>query len=229
MVTLPNKFKKKEKKHGRPGKGASKGWIEGFGPLAKYLTIRHLKNERIGIKMRKVILHMMVSLDGFIEGPNKELDWHAWDDEMEKYADDLLSTVGAILLGRVAYQLFADYWPSAKDSITPKMNNLPKIVFSKTLEKVEWKNSRLVKYNIAEEIQKLKQQPGKDLVLFGGAGIASTFIKLGLIDEYRIIVNPVVLGRGNPLFNGLKDKLNLKLLKTKTYSSGNVILCYQPT
>ncbi len=179
--------------------------------------------------MRKVILHMVVSLDGLIEGPNKELDWHAWDDEIEKYADDLLSTVDAILLGRVAYQLFADYWPSAKDSITPKMNNLPKIVFSKTLEKVEWKNSRLVKYNIAEEIQKLKQQPGKDLVLFGGAGIASTFIKLGLIDEYRIIVNPVVLGRGNPLFNGLKDKFNLKLLKTKTYSSGNVILYYQPT
>jgi len=179
--------------------------------------------------MRKVILHMMASLDGFIEGPNKELDWHAWDDEMEKYADDLLSTVDAILLGRVAYELFADYWPSAKDSITPKMINLPKIVFSKTLEKVEWKNSRLVKENIAEEMSKMKQQPGKDLVLFGGAGIASTFIKLGLIDEYRIIVNPVVLGRGNPLFKGLKDKLNLKLLKTKTYSSGNVILYYQPT
>jgi len=171
----------------------------------------------------------MASLDGFIEGPNKELDWHAWDDEMEKYADDLLSTVDAILLGRVAYQLLASYWPSSTDTIASKMNNLPKIVFSKTLEKVEWKNSRLVKENIAEEMSKMKQQPGKDLVLFGGAGIASTFIKLGLIDEYRIIVNPVVLGRGNPLFKGLKDKLNLKLLKTKTYSSGNVILYYQPT
>jgi dihydrofolate reductase len=178
--------------------------------------------------MRKVILSMMVSLDGFFEGPNKELDWHAWDDEMEKYADDLLSTVDAILLGRVAYQLFADYWPSAKDSITPKMNNLPKIVFSKTLEKVEWKNSRLVKKNIAEEVSKAKQQPGKDLVLFGGAGIASTFIKLGLIDEYRIIVNPLVLGCGKPLFKDIKDRLNLKLLKTKTFNCGNVILYYQP-
>jgi len=178
--------------------------------------------------MRKVIFQMVVSLDGFFEGPNKELDWHVWDDEMEKYADDLLSTVDAILLERVAYQLFADYWASAKDSITPKINNLPKIVFSKTLKKVEWKNSRLVKYNIAEEIQKLKQQPGKDLVQFGGAGIASTFIKLGLIDEYRIIVNPVVLGRGKPLFKDIKEKINLKLLKTMTFKCGNVILYYQP-
>lgn len=107
--------------------------------------------------MRKVILSMMLSLDGFIEGPSRELDWHVWDEEMEKYMyDDVLNKADAILLGRVAYQLLADYWPSAADSIAPKMNNLPKIVFSKTLEKVEWNNSRLVKENIADEVSKMK-------------------------------------------------------------------------
>jgi dihydrofolate reductase len=179
--------------------------------------------------MRKVILSMMLSLDGFIEGPSRELDWHVWDEEMEKYMyGDVLNKADAILLGRVAYQLLADYWPSAADSIAPKMNNLPKIVFSKTLEKVEWNNSRLVKENIADEVSKMKQQPGKDLVLFAGADIASTFIQLGLIDEYQIIVNPVILGSGKPLFKGIKDKLNLKLLKIKTFSCGNIILYYQP-
>ncbi len=179
--------------------------------------------------MRKVILHMVVSLDGFIEGPDKELDWFVDDDEMFKYFHDLLNSVDAMLYGRVSYQLMADYWPAATSEFADKMNKMPKIVFSRTLEKVEWNNSRLVKENIAEEISKMKQQPGKDLVLFAGADIASTFRQLGLIDEYRIIVNPVVLGSGKPLFKDIMDRLNLKLLKTKTFSCGNVILYYQPT
>jgi dihydrofolate reductase len=108
------------------------------------------------------------------------------------------------------------------------MNNLPKIVFSKTLQKVEWKNTRLVKENIAEEISKMKEQSGKDLVIFGSGSIVSTFMQFGLIDEYRIIVNPVVLGNGKRLFKGINDKLNLKLLKTKVLGSGIVILYYQP-
>jgi dihydrofolate reductase len=107
------------------------------------------------------------------------------------------------------------------------MNNLPKIVFSKTLQKVEWNNSRLVKENIGEEISKMKQQPGKDMVIFGSGSIVSTLMQLALIDEYRIIVNPVVLGNGNPLFKGISDKHNLKLLKTKVLCSGVVILYYQ--
>jgi dihydrofolate reductase len=140
----------------------------------------------------------------------------------------LANNVDAILLGRAAYQLLADYWPSSTENLAPRLNNLPKIVFSKTLQKVEWENSRLVKENIKDEISKMKQQPGKDLVLFGGAGIASTLLQLGLIDEYRIIVNPVVLSSGKPFFKDIKDKLNLKLLKIKTFSCGNVILYYQP-
>jgi dihydrofolate reductase len=178
--------------------------------------------------MRKVIVSIMLSVDGSFEGPNKELDWHIWDDEMEKYMDNFLNTVDAILLGRVAYQLLAAYWPSSTENLAPKLNNLPKIVFSKTLEKVEWKNSRLIKDNIKEEMLRLKQQPGKDLVLFAGADIASTLQQLGLIDEYRIIVNPVVLSNGKPFFKDIKDRLSLKLLNTKTFNCGNVVLYYHP-
>jgi Dihydrofolate reductase len=177
--------------------------------------------------MRKVILHMVVSLDGFIEGADKELDWFVDDDEMLKYFHDLLNSVDAMLYGRVSYQLMTDYWPAANSEFADKMNKMPKIVFSRTLEKVEWNNSRLVKENIGEEISKIKQQPGKDLVLFAGADMASTFRQLGLIDEYRLLVTPVVLGSGKPLFKDVKDKFSLKLLKTKTFGSGNVLLCYQ--
>jgi dihydrofolate reductase len=187
--------------------------------------------------MRKVILSNLVTLDGFFAGPNGELDWHIVNEEFNGYANDLLSKVDALLFGRVTYQLMADYWPAAATNpstpksdleIADKMNNLPKIVFSKTLQEVKWNNSRLVKENIAEEISKMKQQPGKDMVIFGSGSIVTTFMQLGLIDEYRIIVNPVVLGNGKPLFKGIKDKQNLKLLKTRVLSSGVVILYYQP-
>jgi dihydrofolate reductase len=187
--------------------------------------------------MRKVILSNSVTLDGFFEGPNKELDWHIVDEEVKEYANDLLSNVDALLFGRVTYQLMADYWPASATNpstsksdleIADKMNNLPKIVFSKTLQQVEWNNSRLVKDNIGQEISKMKQQSGKDMVIFGSGSIVSTFMQHGLIDEYRIIVNPVVLGNGKPLFKGINDKQNLKLLNTKVFDSGIVILFYEP-
>ena len=108
------------------------------------------------------------------------------------------------------------------------MNRLPKFVFSKTLANAEWNNTKLTKGNVAEEIAKLKRQLGKDLLLFGSADWASTLTQLGLIDEYRIMVNPVVLGSGTPLFKGIKDKLRLKLTNTRTFRSGNVLLYYQP-
>lgn len=189
--------------------------------------------------MRKVILSTNITLDGFMAGSNGELDWHFqnWNEEMEKYAYEQLSTMDTILVGRVTYQLMANYWPSAATNpagtkrgieFADMMNNYPKIVFSRTLEKVAWKNSRLVKENIAEEISNLKQQPGKDMIMWGGVGIVSTFTQLGLIDEYRIWVAPVVLGSGMSLCKGIKHRLDMKLLKTKTFSNGVVLLCYEP-
>jgi dihydrofolate reductase len=178
--------------------------------------------------MRKVIVSMFVTIDGFIAGPNGEMDWVKPDEEFEKYSNDQLGTMDTLLLGRVTFQMFANYWPSQTSESADILNNLPKVVFSKTLEKVEWKNARLVKENIAEEIQKLKQQPGKGMVIYGGSGIVSTFMQLGLIDEYRLWVHPVVLGSGKPLFKNINDRHNLKLIKSETLKKGVVVLHYQP-
>jgi dihydrofolate reductase len=187
--------------------------------------------------MRKVILFMITTLDGFIGGPNGELDWMIMDQEMDKeLIGELLSTVDTVLVGRATYQGFEGYWPTvATNPASPPdliefarwLEDAPKVVFSKTLEKVEWKNSTLAKENIAEEVAKLKQQPGRDMVIFGGAGIVSAFVELGLIDEFRIKVHPVVLGSGKPLWKAVKDRLNLKLIKAKAYDSGVVALYYQ--
>ncbi len=182
--------------------------------------------------MRKVILFDMATLDGFFAGPNGEIDWHHVDEEFNEFAIAQLNAADGLLFGRATYQGMASYWPTdmarTNDPIVAdKMNTLPKIVFSRTLERVEWNNTRLVKGNIAEEISKLKQQPGQDWLLFGSADLASTLTNLGLIDEYRVMVNPVVLGSGQPLFKGIQDKLYLKLVNTRVFRSGNVLLCYQ--
>jgi dihydrofolate reductase len=186
--------------------------------------------------MRKVVLFMHISLDGFAAGPNGELDWISYDEELEKYAEEVVSTVGAPLYGRVTYQLMESYWPtvltspaSTKHEIDHAnwVENIPKVVFSKTLEKVEWNNTRLIKDNIAEEVLKLKQQPGKDLVIFGSPGLTHTFMASDLIDEYRLTVNPVILGQGMPVFKDFKDRSDLKLLNAKTFGSGVVALHYE--
>jgi dihydrofolate reductase len=177
--------------------------------------------------MREVILSMMVSVDGFIEASNPEEEWFVCDDEMAKYMMEFFSRVDTFLYGRVSYEAMLKYWPSATGEFADTMNRMPKIIFSRTLDKVGW-NAKLIKDNIAEEIQKTKQQPGKDLALFAGADVASSFIKLGLIDEFRLIVNPVVLGSGKPLFKNIKSKLKLKLIKSKSFNCGNIILFYVP-
>jgi dihydrofolate reductase len=175
---------------------------------------------------------MATSLDGYFEGPDRDINWHYVDDEFNDFAIEQLESVDTLLFGRVTYELMAGYWPTpdanADDPvIAHRMNNLPKIVFSKTLSEVTWQNTRLVKEHFVEEISALKQQPGKDLIIFGSSDLAVTFIQHGLIDEYRIMVNPVVLGDGKLLFKGLQNRLHLKLLKTRTFKTGSVLLYYQ--
>lgn len=174
----------------------------------------------------------MVTLDGLFAGPNGEIDWFSWNDEMAKYAIDLVSKMDTVLFGRVTYEMMASYWPSASPLmedpiIIDRMNNLPKIVFSKTLENVDWKNTKLNKEIVADEVLGMKKQPGKNMVLYGSGSIVTAFMNLGLIDEYHLFVNPVVLGRGKPLFKDLKDMHKLKLVRTKTFSNGVVLLHYQ--
>ena len=179
----------------------------------------------------------MVTLDGFFEGSNQDISWHHVDEEFNEFAIKQLNEIGTLLFGRITYQGMASYWPteSAKtdDPIVARlMNDMPKVVFSKTLNKADWNNTRLVKGDPAEEVSKLKQQPGKDIAIFGSSNLATTLADAAqtsgssLIDEYRVIVNPVFLGQGTPLLKGIRNKLDLKLLKARVFESGNVLLSY---
>jgi dihydrofolate reductase len=183
--------------------------------------------------MRKLIYSMGVSLDGFIAGPQGEIDWSAPDEELHRFHNQQTRELGAQLCGRRLYEEMvfwetADENPSAAEYVLEFARiwkNLPKIVFSKTLEKVEG-NARLVRDGVAEEVAKLKEQPGKDLSV-GGAGLASTCMKLGLIDECRLFVSPVVLGGGTPYFPPLDERINLELVETRTFGSRVIYVRYQ--
>ena len=186
--------------------------------------------------MRKVISFVHISLDGFATGPNGELEWAIVDEELTPYVDGLFRSVDTALYGRVTYQLMHGYWPTVftDPEASPRelaharwVENVSKIVFSRTLAHAEWKNTRLVKDQIREEIETLKQQPGLDLMIFGSPRLTHTFMHLGLIDEYRLFLNPIVLGGGIPLFQDIKEWTKLKLLETKTFQAGVVGLHYQ--
>ncbi len=175
---------------------------------------------------------MMVTLDGFFEGPDHSIEWHNVDEEFNEFAIKQLHEVDTLLFGRVTYEGMASFWPTpfAQENdpiVAGLMNSTPKIVVSTTLEQAEWENSRLVNTNVAEEITKLKQQPGKDIAVFGSSDLAVSLLQMGLLDELRIMVNPVVLGSGKRLFAGMNEKCNLKLLETRAFNSGNVLLRYQ--
>ncbi|MCK8490872.1 dihydrofolate reductase family protein [Spirosoma sp. RP8] len=186
--------------------------------------------------MRKVKLQMQLSLDGFVAGPNGEMDWLVWnwDDTLNQYVTDLTESVDCILLGRNLAQGFIPAWasraqnPETADAGTHKMNDLPKVVFSKTLDTVEWTNVTLANGDITEEVNQLKQLPGKDLILYGGAELASSFIQRGLIDEYHLFINPTALGSGMTIFKKLTDRLSLRLIKSQSFSCGIVALHYEP-
>lgn len=184
--------------------------------------------------MRKVIYSMMVSLDGFVEGPNRELDWPVIDEELHTFVNDQQNSVDTYLYGRRMYELMAGAWPTlAEDAAQPQYirdfgriwNATPKLVFSSTLERVEW-NSTLVRENIADVITELKEQPGKDLEV-GGANIAATLVRRGLIDEYRPFVHPVVLGSGTPMIPKLDQPLKLQLVETRRFGTGVVYVRYK--
>ncbi|EFM11782.1 bifunctional deaminase-reductase domain protein [Paenibacillus curdlanolyticus YK9] len=188
--------------------------------------------------MRKLVLFLHASLDGFVEGPNGAMDigWVAYNAELEKHAKEILSTADTVVWGRGTYQMMHSYWPSVPSDPAAShherdhaewIEKTAKIVFSTTLEKVEWNNSRLVKENIEEEIKHLKQQSGKDIVILGSPRLAHYLMQLDLIDEYKMTVSPVLLGSGLPLFQGLKEKINLKLIENKTFDSGAIGLVYQ--
>jgi dihydrofolate reductase len=185
--------------------------------------------------MRKLVVFNNVTLDGYFSGKNGNLSWakgHT-DPEFNAFVADNAKSGGMLLLGRITYELMTSYWPTpqAKENdsvVAERMNNLPKVVFSRTLDKASWSNTKLVKADMPAEIRKMKSESGKDMTILGSGSIVSQLAQAGLIDEYQMVVNPVVLGEGRTMFDGIKENLALKLTKSRTFGNGTVFLCYQP-
>ncbi|MFD4705407.1 dihydrofolate reductase family protein [Gottfriedia sp. NPDC058432] len=187
--------------------------------------------------MRNVILFLHSSLDGFVEGPNGAMDigWVSYNEELEKHAREILSTVDTVLWGRGTYQMMENYWTSVPSNPEASeyeiehakwIEETSKVVFSTTLEKAEWNNSRLIKENIEEEIKNIKKQPGKDIIILGSPRFGHSLMELDLIDVIKITISPVIIGSGLPLFKGSENKRNLSLVENKTFNSGAIGLTY---
>lgn len=181
--------------------------------------------------MRKLILFNLVTVDGFFEGKNGDINWHNVDEEFNEFAISQLKQADALLFGRKTYELMRNYWPAEKgehDSaeIAHLMNSMEKYVFSRTMQQTDWNNSQLIRENGWKEIERLKNREGKNILIFGSAELFAGLLDKGLVDEMRIVINPVLLGSGEPLFKNREYKISLQLLKAKVFGNGNVLLTY---
>jgi dihydrofolate reductase len=181
--------------------------------------------------VRKIVLMLSVSLDGFFEGPDHDLSWHLVDDEVHTHFNEVLGAMSAFLDGRVSYEAMAEFWPTADndpDSTGPMVEfariwrDMPKIVYSRSLARADW-NATVKRDVVPEEIRELTSRPGGDMAI-GGADLADTFRRHDLIDEYRLYVHPVLLGRGRQLFGPVETPQELRLLETRTFGNGVVLL-----
>ena len=187
--------------------------------------------------MRRLLVFNSVSLDGFFVDRNGDMSWaHVRDrnGDFNEFVQGNASGGGELLFGRITYELMAGYWPTPlalkNDPVVAQgMNALPKVVFSRTMEKASWNNTKLVKTDVPGEIRKMKKAPGNDMVIMGSGSIISQLASEGVIDEYQVVVVPVVLGKGRTMFDGVKEKLALRLTQSRVFSNGNVFLCYEPT
>jgi dihydrofolate reductase len=186
-----------------------------------------------GNGMRKLAVFNLMTLDGYIAGPGGDISWHNVDDEFQELATSVSNSGNTLLFGRVTYELMAGFWPTPEaiktdPIVAAGMNKAEKIVFSRTLQKADWTNTRLVKDDMLIEVRRLKQGSGKDLTVLGSGSIVAQLAQEGLIDEYQVLLNPVVLGKGKTMFEGIKSRLALKLVSTRTFGNGNVLLSYVP-
>ena len=187
--------------------------------------------------MRKLVVFNSTSLDGYFADANSNMSFAHnanRDAEWDVFVAGNASGGGTLLFGRITYELMASFWPTPLAAermpvVAEQMNNLSKIVFSRTLDKASWRNTKLVKDDLAGEIRKMKTEPGENMVILGSGSIVSQLTQHGLIDEYQIVVIPVILGRGRTMFEGVKVKVPLRLTKTRAFINGNVLLCYEPT
>lgn len=186
--------------------------------------------------MRKLVLFMHVSLDGYASDSNGGLDWIPYNEELEKYAEEVVAKVGSPVYGRTTYRLMESYWPTVLDDPNASkhskehakwLQDVKKIVISGSMDSVEWNNTVLIRDNVAEEIKALKEQPGKNLVIFGSPGAAKTLLELGLVDECLLTICPVILGGGKSAFHGDGEKIRLKLVSSRTLKSGIIAAHYE--
>jgi dihydrofolate reductase len=185
--------------------------------------------------MRKLIVFNHVTLDGYFTDRNGDMRWaHAGRDDAEfnAFVASNASGDGQLLFGRITYELMASYWPTPialkNDPVVAEgMNRMSKVVFSRTLDRVSWSNTKLVKGDLAGEVRRMKNEPGTGMAILGSGSIVSQLSLEGLIDEYQVVVNPIVLGKGRTMFDDIKARLNLKLTKTRAFGSGKVYLCYE--
>jgi dihydrofolate reductase len=184
--------------------------------------------------MRKLLSFMVVTLDGYYEGPNGEFDWPNVDADFNEFSISQLNDIDTLLFGRMTYEMMASYWPTPSalefdPIIAERMNSIPKVVFSKSLTEATWQNSTLISEDVATAVPKLKEEDGGTLAVFGSPTLTVSMLEDGLVDELRVMVMPVLLGDGKSLFTGLRDRVHLKLGPTTVFSSGNVLLMYEPT
>jgi dihydrofolate reductase len=179
--------------------------------------------------MARLIMWNLMTLDGFVEGPNRDISWHldVWGEELEQLSIEQLNAAGGLLFGRVTYELMANHWPGETGEVADFMNAATKYVFSRTVKKSPWNNTQIFDADVPGTVARLKREGAKDIFLFGSADLAATLIAHGLIDEFRIAVNPVILGGGTPLFKP-GEKVRLKLIDSRPLSTGIVILRYVP-
>jgi len=184
--------------------------------------------------MRKLIVFNHVTLDGYFVDRNGDMRWaHKQDAEWNAFVAENARGGGELVFGRITHEMMASFWPTPQaiqnmPTVAEGMNRAPKVVFSRTLEKASWSNTKLVKGDIAAEVRRMKKEPGLDMVIFGSGSIVSQLAQAGLVDEFQIVVNPVVLGKGRTMFDGVQKKLDLKLTKSRAFGNGNVLMCYQP-
>jgi dihydrofolate reductase len=184
--------------------------------------------------MRKLVVFNHVSLDGYFVDAKGDMRWaHSNDPEWNEFVAGNAKGGGVLVFGRVTYEMMASYWPTpmaAQNSptVAENMNKMEKVVFSKTMDKATWNNTRLLKGDLAEEVRRLKAEAGLDMVMMGSGTIISQLTQVGLVDEFQIVLTPTIVGSGRTLFEGVKDKIKLKLNSSRTFKNGNVFLTYEP-
>lgn len=204
--------------------------------MSQHLEAGPDQNRTPGEALRQLVVFNQISLDGYFVDGQGEMRWahkDPNDTEWNAFVGGNASGGGMLVFGRITYAMMASFWPTAmalqmNPAVAHQMNALPKLVFSRTLERAEWENTTLVKEDLPGTIRRMKREPGPDMAILGSGSLVAQLATEGLVDEYQMVVNPLVLGAGRTLFEGIPQRLDLRLKRSRTFGNGNVLLCYEP-